>query len=286
MNAGLDGIGVYRTELLFLVDAAGPGEDLLVHHYREVCQRAQGRPVSFRLLDLTSEQRVAGVRRPLDGNPALGLKGVRLLLAQPELMRLQIRALLRLAPSGSVDALVPFVTSVQEIYRVRETIRGERSALLKAGVECAEHIRIGAIIEVPAAAFHVSTVASEVDFLVVAVDDLQQYLLAADRDNLQVADYYRIFHPSLFRLLYQVQIDATHSGKELTLFGEGAADPLRLPFWIGAGYRSLAVSPVRSPHVRRSLGAWTLAAAQQLAERVLAAETSLEVQRILLEAER
>lgn len=286
MDAGLDGVGVYRTELLFLVDRQQPGEDLLVHHYRAVLARAEPKRVCFRLLDLRRDQRIPGMRPGVESNPALGVRGVRLLLAEPSLLRRQVGALLRLVPEGEVEILVPFVTSVQDLQRVRETIRAERANLLKAGTACADHIRIGAVIEVPAAAFHIAAIAAEADFLVVALDSLQQYFLAADRDNLQVGDYFRSFHPSLFRLIDGLREEARGSGIEVLLFGESASDPLRSPFYLGAGYRDLCVSPVRSPRVLKTLRAWTEVAARQLKDRVLAARTSLEVQKTLLEAER
>jgi phosphoenolpyruvate-protein kinase (PTS system EI component) len=286
IEAGLDGIGVYRTELLFLIDRSAPGEDLLLRHYGEVLERAGDKPVSFRLLDLTRDQHVAGLRAQAEPNPVLGLKGVRLLLHETSLLRLQVRALLRLVPGGSVRVAVPFVTSAQDLSRVKEVIRAERAALLKAEVPCADRVELGAVVEVPAVAFHLTGVASEADFLVVALDGLQQYLLAADRDNAAVGDYHRTFHPALFHALNDLHRQASAAGVEVTLFGEAAADPLRLPFYVGVGYKRLSVSPVRAPHVRAALSAWTEAAARDLAARVLAAEASLEVQRVLLESER
>ncbi|MDP6424313.1 MAG: phosphoenolpyruvate-utilizing N-terminal domain-containing protein [Planctomycetota bacterium] len=285
-DAGLEGVGVYRTELLFLLEQPGPSEEVLTRHYADVLARAGGAPVRFRLLDAAADQRIIGMRSGGDPNPALGLKGVRLLLAVPSLLRLQIRALLRVAPAGVLEVVVPFVSSVQDVQRIKESIRSERANLLKAGVPCAEQVVIGAAVEVPATAFHVTPVAKEVDFLVVALDDLQQYLLAADRDNLRVEGYYRVFHPALFRLVAQLAAEASAAGREIVLFGESVADPLRLPFWIGVGYRCLTISPVRARDVSDTLALWSVADARELAERVLTAETSLEVQRLLLAAQR
>ena len=278
----LDGIGLYRTELLFLVDPAGPGEDLLLHHYKEVVTRFPDGRVCFRLLDLTRAERRGGS----EPNPALGEKGVRLLLADRELLRRQLRALMRLAPQGEIDLLVPFVSSVLELRRLKEAVRSLRAQMIKEGEACADRVRIGAVVEVPATAFHVQGVALESDFLVVALDDLQQYVLAADRDNLRVADDYRSFHPALFALLSGLARDAEAAETEISLFGEVAADPLRLPFYLGAGYRRFVVSPVRAPGLRQSLERWTEREAHDLAVRVLECETSLDVQKVLLEAQR
>lgn len=283
-EAGLDGVGVYRTELLFVVDRHTPGEELLLHHYEQVLKRAgPGARVAFRLLDLARGQRHAVDDEP---NPLLGLRGVRGLLAEPGLLRTQLRALLRAQASSTLEILVPFVSSVQDLQRVQESIRSERGQLVKNRIPCATDVRVGAILEVPATAFHVGSVAEEADFLVLALDSLQQYLFAADRDNLEVADWYRGFHPSLFRLLHQVAEEAARCETPIVVFGESASDALRLPFLLGSGYREFAVSPVRSPSFRQALRQWSAAEAADLAQRVIGCQTSLEVQRCLLEAER
>jgi phosphotransferase system enzyme I (PtsI) len=288
LDAGLDGVGIYRTEFLYLVSKELPTEEMLVHHYQEVLARAEGRRVCFRLLSVGSSMQLPG---SVDDEAEracgmLGLEGIRYLLHDPRLFRTQLRALLRTSDSGQVEIAVPFVTTWQDLVRVREAVRAERSSLIKAGVPCVDEARIGAVVEVPSTAFFPQTVAHEADFLVVAIDDLQQYLLAADRENSHVSEWYRIFHPALFLLLQQIAVQAKELGKGLLLFGEGAADPLRLPFYIGAGYRHFAISPVRSQRVRKVLTQWSQTGAEMLVKRVLDAGSSLEIQRILLEAER
>ncbi len=286
LEVGLDGVGLYRTELLFIAGDHLPGEELLAKHYGEVLGRAAGKPVTFRLLDLSGDMRLPGFPRRLEPNPALGLKGVRFLLREPTLFRTQVRALLRAAAGSVLEAAVPFVTTAQDLSRVRSAFVEEAELLRKGKTPCAERIRLGAVVEVPAAAVSLEPIAAEADFLVVAIDDLQQYLLAADRDNLHVAEYFRVFHPALFRMLAELVQSAGAAGRECRLFGEAAADPLRLPFYLGIGFRSFAVSPVRAPRVRKTLREWTSVAAEALAREVLAAPSSLEVQRLLLQAER
>ncbi|HMQ20964.1 MAG TPA: phosphoenolpyruvate--protein phosphotransferase [Planctomycetota bacterium] len=283
-DAGFEGVGIYRTELLYLLERDTPTEELLLHHYEQVHERI-GRDVRvvFRLLDLTRLQRQPSDDEP---NPVLGLRGVRGLLSEPELLRAQLRALLRASPESTLEVAVPFVSTMQDVRRIHEVVRSERAMLMKEGVTCAHDVKVGAIVEVPAVAFHMAGVANEVDFLVVALDSLQQYLLAADRDNLLVQDYYQGFHPALFRLLAQLVVDAKRLQTELMLFGEAAVNGLRLPFLLGVGYREFAISPVRAGGLRRALEKWSVAETQELARRVLACQTSLDVQRCLLEAER
>jgi len=142
------------------------------------------------------------------------------------------------------------------------------------------------VVEVPATAFHVASVATGADFLIISLDSLQQYLLAADRDSPHVGQFFDACHPALFRLLATLAREAAESQCTVTLFGESASDAKRIPFYLGVGYRSLSVSPFHSRGVREALATWNLAQCQTLAQNVLEAATSLEVQRILLEAER
>ena len=284
-DAGLDGIGLYRTEVLYLAHSNLPSEELLQHHYAEVLARAGEGRVIFRLLDIAPDFRLAGLPHRNEPNPALGLRGLRWLFHYPSVFREQLRALLRQDSGGTVDIALPTVTTIQDIQRVRAAVREERAALLKQGQSVVDEIRIGVIIEVPAVAFHLAGVAVEADFLIVALDGLQQYLLCADRDNLAVADYSRIYHPSLFRLLVQVAKDARLLGKEIMLYGEAASDPLRLPFYVGAGFDKICVSAVRSAQVRHLLSRWRAVDAEALTRRVIKASTSLGLQKILLEAE-
>ncbi len=286
VDAGLDGVGLYRTELLFLVDQAPPGEDLLHRHYAEILSKAGGQRVVFRLLDLSEDLRPPKEGERREPNPALGLKGIRYLLKNPSLFRTQLRALLRLEPGGTLEIAVPFVTAVQDLHRVREMVRGVRGSLRKEGVPCVDEVLVGAVVEVPSTAFALDAVGQEADFLMVALDDLQQYLLAADRDSLEVADYYKTYHPAFFKLLAELSKETRRLRKRCLLFGEAVSDPLRLPFFLGVGFRSFGVTPVRSPKVRKSLRAWTLPAAEALAKRVLRASDSLALQKVLLEAER
>ncbi len=286
VDAGLDGIGLYRTELLFLLDKTPPGEEMLHRHYAEILAKAEGQRVVFRLLDLSEDLRPLSQEDRVEANPALGLKGIRYLLKNPALFRTQLRALLRLEPGGVLEIVVPFVTAVQDLQRVREMVRCVRGSLRKDGIPCVDEVRVGAVVEIPSTAFALGAVGEEADFLVIALDDLQQYLLAADRDSLEVADYYKIYHPAFFKLLAGLAKEARRLRKKCLLFGEAVTDPLRLPFFVGVGFRSFSVTPVRSPKARKSLRAWTVPAAETLAKQVLRAPDSLSVQKVLLEAER
>lgn len=283
---GMDGIGLYRTELLFLVETSAPSEEALVHHYREVVRNDQ-QPAWLRLLDVAPGSGVPGMPTADVRNPALGLRGVRGLLEAAPVMRLQLRAILRATAETSNGAvLVPFVTGLGDLQRVRAALLEERHELRKRGVPCAETLQVAPIIEVPAAALTCRALLNEGDFAVVALDDLQALLVAADRDSAAVRDYYGMPHPATFELLARMAREAGELEKPIVLFGEAAADPQRLPFYLGAGYREFAIAPVNLAAVLEVLGRFNLDECERLAEELLEVPRALDAQRILLRTAR
>ncbi len=292
---GMEGIGVYRTELQFLADktrADGvqtdrgrPTEDSLVACYKQVLDAQQGRPVSFRLLDVsaaTLEPTLSHQER----NPAIGRRGVRGLLANQDVLRLQIRAILRAAAGAAeVGILVPFVTGLGDLQRVKSALLEERVAFKKARVPCASDIALAPIIELPAAAMSLGTLLNESDFAVIAIDDLQAHLLGADRDNAAVRDYHEMVHPAVFELLARMAKDAERREKPLLLFGESAADPLRVPFYLGVGFRSFSIAPVRLRSMLKVLSRYTVEECRRIAARILEAPRTLDVQKVLVNLE-
>lgn len=282
---GMEGIGLFRTELQFLVEENRPAEDKLVESYRQIVESQDGRPVSFRLLDVAAAtlDRRAGREAPPERNPALGRRGVRGLLSNQDVMRMQIRAILRAACGvDEVAVLVPFVTGVPELQRVKSAVIEERLTLNKAGVACATAIAIAPIIEVPAAAMSVRALLNESDFAVIAVDDLQAHLLAADRDNAAVREYHQMVHPSVFEMLHRMARQAERLEKPLLMFGESAADPVRIPFYVGVGYRSFSIAPVRLRGALKVLSRYTVDECRRIAARILEAPRTLDVQKVLV----
>lgn len=289
---GMEGIGVYRTELQFLADrtpAVGaqtdrgrPTEDSLVSSYKQVLDAQQGRPVSFRLLDVSAATLEPGLSHQ-ERNPAIGRRGVRGLLANQDVLRLQIRAILRAAVGATeVGILVPFVTGVADLQRVKAALLEERVALKKARVPCASDIALAPIIELPAAAMSLGALLNESDFAVIAIDDLQAHLLGADRDNAAVRDYHEMVHPAVFELLARMAKDAERREKPLLLFGESAADPLRVPFYLGVGFRSFSIAPVRLRSMLKVLSRYTVEECRRIAARILEAPRTLDVQKVLV----
>ncbi|MBL8753565.1 MAG: phosphoenolpyruvate--protein phosphotransferase [Planctomycetes bacterium] len=282
---GMAGIGVYRTELQFLAGPARPSEDELVATYRKVVEAQAGRPIGFRLLDVMAAVR-DGDQRTKERNPTMGLRGVRGLLADRDVLRMQLRAILRAADGAAgIAVLVPFVTGLSDLQRVKAALLEERVALKKSGRAASTELAIAPVIEVPAAAMSLAALLVESDFAVVAVDDLQAHLLAADRDNAAVREYHEMVHPAVFEMLARLSKDAERREKPLVLFGESAADPVRLPFYLGVGYRSFSIAPVRLRGVTKVLARYSVEECRKIAARILEAPRTLDVQKVLVNLE-
>jgi phosphoenolpyruvate-protein kinase (PTS system EI component) len=230
---------------------------------------------------------VGGELARIERNPALGVRGVRRLLQDGNILRLQLRAILRAAAGRDhVGVLVPFVTALSDLQRVKAAILEERVALRKQGVPCAEHLKVAPMIEVPAAAFILNAFLNDSDFVVVAIDDLQAYLLAADRDSTDVREYYQSLHPAVFEVLARLAKEARRRRKDLILFGEAAADPVRVPFYVGVGVRQFSIAPARLTAVLRTLRRFTMAECTRIANAVLEAPRAIDVQRVLVQLQR
>jgi phosphotransferase system enzyme I (PtsI) len=282
---GLAGIGVFRTELAFLADKRRPTEDELVAQYQKVIAGNPAQPVNFRLLDVAAGVFSPDAKDP-ERNPAMGRRGVRGLLANQDVLRVQLRAILRAAVgSEHVGVLIPFVTSVMDVQRVKAILIEERLALRKAKVPVAGSLALAPILEVPVAAFSIGALAVESDFLVLAIDDLQAYLLAADRDNSAVREYHELAHPAVFEFLARIAKEADRVEKEVVLFGESAADPQRMPFYIGAGFRRFSIAPVRLRKLLKVLRRYSADECRRIAARVLEAPRAVDVQRVLVNVE-
>lgn len=237
--AGADGIGLFRTESLFLRSDRLPSEDAQCASYRDVFDAVGSRPLTLRLLDLGADKQPAALQLPHEPNPALGLRGVRLSLVRPDLLMTQLRALLRAADGRRLRLLLPMVVDTADLARVREFIE-EASRGIPSGPP---NIEVGAMVETPAAALTAEELVQAADFLSIGTNDLAQYVLAADRDSAPMAPYYQPLHPAVLRLVRDVVAAARRQGKPVSICGETAADPLAIPLFIGMGVTELSVHP-------------------------------------------
>lgn len=246
------GIGLYRSEFLFLQGEGPPDEEQQFLAYRELVERMDGRPVTIRTLDLGADKADRfGLSLPGEDNPALGLRGLRLTLAQPGVFRVQLRAILRAAVAGPVRILLPMVSRREELVAARELVRQARVELDAEGLEAGTDVTLGAMIEVPSAALAVDTLVDQVDFLSIGTNDLVQYLMAADRGNDAVADLHSPLQPAVLRLLAQVVRTGSEAGVPVSVCGEMAAEPAYTRLLLALGLTELSLHPSSLLEVRR-----------------------------------
>lgn len=252
---GAAGVGLYRTEFLFLQRATLPDEDEQYQAYANVVRAMKGRVVTIRTLDVGADKADrSGLALSHEPNPALGVRGVRLSLLRPEVFTTQLRAILRAAAHGPVRVLIPMVTDARELRLVRKLFKPARRALESAGYELGERVELGAMIEIPAAAIAIESILAETDFVSIGTNDLTQYLLAADRNNDAVSNLYEADHAALSFLIERVAAAGAAAGKPVAVCGEMAGDPPMVERLLRLGVRELSMHPGQILEVRRAIG--------------------------------
>jgi phosphoenolpyruvate-protein phosphotransferase len=270
--AGADGIGLFRTEMLFLHGAQLPSEEEQEACYSEVGRVIGARPLTVRILDLGADKQSPALRLPHEPNPALGVRGVRLLFARPALFMGQLRALLRAAVGRQVRLLVPMIIDTSDLARVRDLAREVLSSMASPLT-----IEIGVMIETPAAALMADELAAAADFLSIGTNDLAQYVLAADRHSPAMAAFYQPLHPAVLRLVRDVVAAAIRRQRAVSVCGEAAAEPRAVPLFLGMGVTELSVRPPAVTRVKSQVRRIDAAAARALAEEVAALPTACDV---------
>lgn len=261
---GFQRIGLFRTELPFLVERRVPSEEALRGHYAAVLDEAGGRPVTFRLLAADSGMDLGFLHEQREPNPALGRAGIRALLARDEILRLQLRALLTAKPGAPRSILVPLVTDVAELRAVREVLFEERRALRSAGVEHDVDAALGVVIETPAAALSAPALLDEAEFAVVGLDSLLGYVHAADRQVADVAGWFETVSPPALGVLEGIARAAREAAKPVSVFGGSLLIEGVLPLVLGTGLRALCISPVGQKEVERLVPRLDLGALEAL----------------------
>jgi phosphoenolpyruvate-protein phosphotransferase len=276
-----DGVGLYRTEFAFAIRDRFPSEDEQTAILEGVAERLAPRPVVFRLLDIGAEKTLPYFPLPAVANPALNLRGTRLLLAHPEVLATQLRAILRASAGHRLSALLPMVGGLDEVRAVKGLLAELKSELASRGVAFDDRLPLGAMIEVPSAALMAADLARELDFLSLGTNDLVQYLLAADREDPAMSPYYRALHPAVLRVIHGVVAAVGSAGKPLSICGEMAGTPLYTELLLGLGLRTFSVAPRQLGAVRHEIRRIDLREATALAERVLGLGTRDEIRALL-----
>jgi phosphotransferase system enzyme I (PtsI) len=281
-----EGIGLYRTEFMFMVQDHFPSEEEQYQIYRAAAERVKPRAVVIRALDVGSDKLLSYFPLPQEANPCLGFRGTRLLLAHPAIMRTQLRAILRLSATHPVSVLFPMIGGVEEIREIRRILDNIKGELESERQPFNGQIRVGAMIETPAAAVTARRIAKESDFLSVGTNDLVQYLLISDRTSLAMAAYYQPLHPAVLHVLKSVVEIAKAEAKDISICGEMAGNPAYIELLLGLGVRSVSISPGEILQIKKVIRSITIESAESLAKQVLELETVQEIKSCLANSSR
>lgn len=284
---GAEGVGLFRSEFLFLGREDLPSEDEQADVYARSVKACGGKPCVIRTLDAGGDKEIPALRLPKEANPFLGVRAIRVSLARPEILAAQLRAVLRAAKDGAAALLLPMVVSVEEIVTVRKALDCERRALFGDGD--APNVPVGVMIETPAAVLIADALAKYADFFSIGTNDLAQYTLAADRTNAALAaaaDLDAMFHPAVLRLIQMTVEAGVKAGIPVAVCGEMAAEPLAVPLLLGLGVRILSLAPAMLPRIRAVVRKTALESAAALAGEALRCETSAKVRAIAKSAAR
>lgn len=276
-----DGIGLYRTEFAFSIRPRPPTEDEQYEFLVRAAEVFHPRKVVFRLLDLGGDKVLPYLPLPPSRNPSLSERGIRLLLRHLDVLKPQLRAFLRVSAQHPASILLPVVGGIEDVRQARQVVRQVQDELSAEGKPFNREIPVGAMIEIPSAALMTRTLAREVDFMCLGTNDLVQYLLAADREDATIAPYYQPLHPAVLHLLRSVADAATSAGRELTMCGEMAGDPLHAELLLGLGLREFSVAPGEMLEVKNAIRRVRLDDARRLARRALKLGTVAEIEALL-----
>ncbi|MGB9907331.1 MAG: phosphoenolpyruvate--protein phosphotransferase [Candidatus Saccharicenans sp.] len=281
---GAEGIGLFRSEFIYLQRPSLPSEEDHLAIYEKMARSTHPRPVYIRTIDIGGEKSLPQLNIEKEPNPALGLRAIRFSLRNRELFRTQIRAILKASARKNVRLMVPMITEVEEVVELKRIIAGLKDELRSQKIPFDEDIPVGVMIEVPAAAALIDSLIQEVDYVSIGTNDLIQYYLAVDRGNESVSYLFKPHHPAVLRLLQRVIKTANENGKEVTVCGEMAADPLSAIILLGLGLRTFSMNPIFIPKVKKALRAVELKTAEAAVAEALQLKTAKEIEEFMIEA--
>jgi phosphoenolpyruvate-protein phosphotransferase (PTS system enzyme I) len=283
LDRGADGIGLYRTEFLYLGGESDPSEEAHFQAYAEVTERMQQRPVTIRTFDLGADKLGQSPALSEEKNPFLGLRSIRLSLRNVPSFRAQLRAILRASALGSVQVMFPMITTVGELRRAKAVLADAMEDLEELGVDFNRQLPVGMMVEVPSAVIMLETFLSEVDFVSIGTNDLIQYTLAVDRSNPDVADLYHDSDPAVLRLIQMTLQIAERAGKPVALCGKMSGNPLYTMLLVGLGLRELSVPAAVIPEIKQICRSVTTQHCAEVADRAMRMESAREIDNFLRE---
>lgn len=276
-NSGAEEVGLFRTEFLYMNRTQPPTEDEQFEIYKQAVIGLEQRPLVIRTMDIGGDKPVPYMERDPEDNPNLGWRGLRFGLDNPDISRLQIRAILRAGVEGPVRIMFPMVSTLDEVKAARQQCNAEMSSLASNNIPYGKDIEIGIMIEVPAAAEMAEQLAPHVDFFSIGTNDLTQYIMAADRGNPKVADLFDPFHPAVLRCIHRTILAANNAGIWVGMCGAMAGDPLATPILIGMGLDEFSMNAAQVPAFKLGYRSLSLAACSAMAEKAMSLESAKEV---------
>jgi phosphotransferase system enzyme I (PtsI) len=274
---GAEGVGLFRTEYLFLNRDHLPGEEQQYQSYREAAVALKPLPVVIRTLDLGGDKFLAHMHVPMELNPFLGWRAIRISLQERDIFRAQLRAILRASADGNLKMMYPMISGLDELNQANALVEEYKSELRREGIPFDEHLEIGAMIETPSAAVVADSLAKRVRFFSIGTNDLIQYSLAVDRMNEKIAHLYEPTHPAIVRLIKMI-VDAAHNhGVRVSVCGEMAGDPVLAPLLLGLGVDELSAAPPLVPQLKFIIRRLKLSEARELAGFALNCEAAAEI---------
>lgn len=277
LRNGGQGIGLYRTEFLFMNNDRFPTEDEQFEAYKSVAESMDGKPVTIRTMDIGGDKCLPYMQLPKEENPFLGWRALRVCLDRPEILKTQFRALLRASAFGYVKIMLPMIISIEEVRKAREIFEVCKAELRAAGIKFNEEVELGIMVETPAVAFRAKYFAQEVDFFSIGTNDLTQYTLAVDRGNENIAHLYDTYNPGVLAAI-KMAIDGAHEGGiSISMCGEFAGDTEATALLFGMGLDAFSMSAISVPRIKKNIMALDKKECEALVERVMAKSTAEEV---------
>jgi len=281
---GAEGVGLYRTEFPYMARSAFPTREEQAGIYRKILEGFPGQTVNIRTLDIGGDKGLSYFPHPVEDNPFLGWRSIRVSLERQDIFKEQLAGILLASHAGTATIMFPLVSSLDEIGQIREILSSVRNELLREGHDVPGYIPLGIMIEVPAAVLIIDYLLQDVDYVSIGTNDLIQYTLAADRNNASVKQYYDPYHPAILHSIKRVADAANKAGKKVSVCGEMAADPLCALLLAGMGIREFSLSAPSIPVVKQAIRSNSFEACRRLARAALACRNSAEMGRCLATA--
>ncbi len=280
-DVNADGVGLFRTEYLYLSQEVLPDEEEQYEAYSEVAKRLAPKPVVIRTFDLGGDKVAGDWRQHREANPFMGWRAIRVSLSRPEIFRTQLRAIARAAVHGNIEVMFPMIIGLQELWQAKKILHEVYTELKNENKPHRTDIPVGVMIEIPSAAVLIDLIAKEADFLSIGTNDLTQFTLAVDRSNHLVADLYQPFHLSVLRFVKTIIEAGANAGKKVSLCGELGGNSVATVLLLGLGLKHFSMSPLLIPEIKSIVQSTSLEECRKIAEHVLQMDTSVEISQYL-----